>query len=129
MIILLDTSTAVCKLTLVDGDQRFNYEVETGRELARDLLATLRDKLAEHGWNFDDITALGVMKGPGSFTGLRIGLTVMNTLASDRQIPIVGVEDSETWRDQALERLRNGETDHLVMPHYGREAHITQQKK
>ena len=129
MIMLLDTSTPVCKLTLVDGDQHFDYEVETGRELARDLLAILRDKLAEHGWNFDDITALGVMKGPGSFTGLRIGLTVMNTLASDRGIPIVGVEDSENWRDQALARLQNGETDHLVMPHYGSEAHITQQKK
>lgn len=129
MIILLDTSTSICRFTLVDGDQRFDYKIEVGRELARDLLAIMRDKLAEHGWDFSDITALGVMKGPGSFTSLRIGLTVMNTLASDRQIPIVGIEDSETWRDVALARLQNGETDHLVMPHYGREANITKPRK
>ena len=129
MIILLDTSTPVCYLTLVDGDNRYDYEWQSDRELAHGLLAFLSDKLAEHKAGFDNIEAIGVMKGPGSFTGLRIGLTVLNTIASDRRIPIVGIENSDAWREQALERLENDENDHLVMPHYGRDANITTPRK
>lgn len=129
MIVLLDTSTPVCRLTLVADEARYEYAWEAGRELARGLHAFLRDKLAEHGWGFADITGIGVMKGPGSFTGLRIGLTVLNTIADDRDLPIVGVEMTEQWHDYALRRLAAGETDGIVMPHYGGEAHITKPRK
>ncbi len=127
MIVLLDTSTGLCRLTLVD-DARHDYEWQADRTLARDVLAYLRDRLAEHDATFADITGVGVMQGPGSFTGLRIGLTVMNTIASDRQIPIVGVV-GENWRDEALQRLESGENDQLVMPEYGGEANITKPRK
>lgn len=129
MILLLDTSTATCRLTLVDGGEQYSYEWEAGRGLARGLHAYLRDRLAEHGWTFADIAGIGVMKGPGSFTGLRIGLTVLNTLADTLAIPIVGVEMSDTWRDQALSRLAAGDNDRLVLPMYGAEAHITKPRK
>lgn len=129
MILLLDTSTSTCYATLLDSGARYDYQWETGRELARDLLRLLNGALAEHNATLDGIAAIGVMKGPGSFTGLRIGLTVVNTLANDRAVPIVGVEQSEDWREQALHRLKSGENDRLVMPHYGREANITKPRK
>lgn len=129
MILLLNTSGPTCYAVLVENEQQFAYQWDVGRELARDLLRLLRDALAEHNLTFADITGIGVMKGPGSFTGLRIGLTVMNTLASDRNIPIVGVEDGAEWQNEALARLQNSENDQLVMPHYGREANITKPRK
>ena len=129
MIFLLDTSTPVCRVPFVDGDQRFEYEWQADRELARRLHAYMRNCLAEHSWTFEDITGIGVMKGPGSFTGLRIGLTILNTLADTLAIPIVGVEMSDTWRDQALSRLEAGDNDRLVLPMYGAEAHITKPRK
>lgn len=128
MIVLLDTSTGLCKLTLIDGESRYDSEWQADRTLARDLLEYLRDRLAEHGWTFHDIDGIGVMKGPGSFTGLRIGLTVMNTIASDRQLPIVG-ETGEDWQQRALDRLEAGQSDELVMPEYGGEANITKPRK
>lgn len=128
MIILLDTSTPECRLTLVDDNNRQEYLWQADRDLAHHLLKFLHDKLAENKATFQDISAIGVMKGPGSFTGLRIGLTVMNTIARDRQIPIVGVCDEE-WREVALQRLRNGENDGLVMPEYGSAATITTPRK
>ena len=130
MIILLDTSTETCRLALVDSQNvRHDYAWEAGRSLSVGLLGFLRDKLAEHQQRFEDITAIGVMKGPGSFTGLRIGLTVLNTIANDREIPIVGVEAGDTWQDDALARLANNENDQIVLPEYGAAANITKPRK
>lgn len=129
MIVLLDTSTPTCYLTLVDDEARHDYAWQADRTLAHGLLAYLRDKLAENGANFDDIEAIGVLKGPGSFTGLRIGLTVANTIASDKKIPIVGVTASGDRRDRALTRLSAGENDLLVMPEYSAPANVTKPRK
>ena len=104
------------------------YEWEAGRTLARDMLAYLRDRLAEHDATFADIDGVGAFRGPGSFTGLRIGLTVLNTLADANAIPIVG-ETGDDWEQRALTRLKAGENDKLVMPEYGGEAHITKPRK
>lgn len=128
MIILLDTATSVCRLTIVRGDQQANYEWQADRALARYLLAFLRDKLLQHGATIHNITGIGVMKGPGSFTGLRIGLTIANTLADNLHIPIIGAS-GEHWREVALKRLSAGENDRIVMPEYGGEAHVTRPRK
>ena len=124
MIILLDTSTPICRLTVVDENSHTEYEWQADRQLARGILSYLRDKIGD----FHDITGIGVMKGPGSFTGLRIGITVLNTLADDLDVPIIG-ETGDSWRETALSRLRNGEDDRIVMPEYGSEAHITTPRK
>jgi len=128
MIIALDTSTPVCKLSFVEGDWRFDDEWESGRTLAKGLLGYLQATMAQHGKNWADISGLVAYKGPGSFTGLRIGLTVLNTLAESESIPIVGVTGDD-WRVTGLTRLHHGENDTLVMPEYGAQAHITTPRK
>jgi len=128
MIILLDTSTPICKLTLVDGDFKETSEWEAGRTLAHGLLKYLADKLAEHDWTWEDITGLGVFRGPGSFTGLRIGMTVMNTLADGLSVPIVGGL-GDNWQADALSALASGHDEKIVLPEYGGEAHITTPRK
>lgn len=128
MILLLDTSTPVCRVTLIDGDTVFSNEWQADRTLAKGLLGYLRDCLAQHGWDFHDISGIGAFRGPGSFTGLRIGLTVLNTIADSEQIAIVGTQ-GEQWQQEAIARLKTGENDMLVMPFYGSEAHITTPRK
>ena len=128
MILLLDTSTPTCRLTLVDGDWRDDSIWEAGRTLAKGLLGFLDQEIsfAEKSWS--DVSGLAVYKGPGSFTGLRIGITVFNTLADINNLPIVGVT-GEGWRASGLERLQNGENDKIVLPEYGGEANITKPRK
>lgn len=128
MILLLDTSTPICKLILIDGENRYEHSWQADRQLAKGLLAYLHDQLEGRGKDFGDITGLGVFAGPGSFTGLRIGLTVLNTLADAEMIPIVGGKGDD-WEQEATARLEAGENDRIVLPFYGSEAHITAPRK
>jgi tRNA threonylcarbamoyladenosine biosynthesis protein TsaB len=128
MILLLDTSTPTCHLTLMKDNQHFDYSWEADRELAKGLLGFLRTHLDEHNVTWTDLTGLVAFQGPGSFTGLRIGLTVLNTLADSEAVPIVGTT-GEDWQEVGVARLKAGENDEIVLPHYGSEANITQPRK
>ena len=89
---------------------------------------------------WQDLSGLAVFAGPGSFTGLRIGATIMNTLASSIDIPIIAATNSDfsvqndenstdDWREIARQKLANGENDKIALPFYGREARITKPRK
>lgn len=128
MIVCINTSTPTCYLSFIENDWRYDTNWESGRELAHGLLGFLEKELEfqEKSWN--DVTGLVVYKGPGSFTGLRIGITVFNTLAYANSWPIVGV-NGDDWRTQGVARLENGDNDEIVLPEYGGEANITMPRK
>jgi tRNA threonylcarbamoyladenosine biosynthesis protein TsaB len=128
MIVLWDSADMNVSLTLVAGTVRYDYQWQANRSLARDMLAYLRDRLAEHQATLDDVTGIGVYRGPGSFTGLRIGLTVLNTLAATNRVPIVGALGGG-WASECEARLSQGESDQVVLPEYGGEATITKPRK
>jgi tRNA threonylcarbamoyladenosine biosynthesis protein TsaB len=128
MIILLDTSTPMCKLTLVENTNTYEYEWFADRQLAKGLLEFIVTKLAEHSLEVKNLEGMGFMRGPGSFTGLRIGATVLNTIAAFEHVPIVGTIGGD-WQNQSLEQLRSGKNDQIVMPEYGRNARITKPRK
>ena len=128
MILLLDTSTPVCKLTLIDGDWRYDDQWQADRQLARGLLKYLQEQLEKNDKTFTDVSGLGVLRGPGSFTGLRIGLTVLNTMADALAVPIVGGE-GDTWQDDVVTKLQQGENDQIVLPLYSSDARITKPRK
>ena len=110
MKMFLDTSTPKTILRLDEHE----YEWESGRSLARDLLKFIHDKLVENNCDWKDLESITFFAGPGSFTGLRIGATVVNTLSQDLQIPLY---------DQ------HGQQHQIILPEYGRPANITPPKK
>lgn len=128
MILLLDTSSATCYLTIVTGGTRHDSQWEAGRQLAHGLLGFIETELSGVGKSFSDIKGIGAFKGPGSFTGLRIGLTVLNTLADSLSVPIVG-EIGDDWQDGSVARLEQGQNEQIVMPSYGGHANITSPRK
>jgi len=128
MIVLLDTSTPICKVSLVDGDWRYDHQWESGRTLAKGLLGYLYESMKKNNKTWSDISGIVAYKGPGSFTGLRIGLTVLNTIADSEALPIVGVTGDD-WQKIGLASLAAGQNDQMVMPEYGAEPHITTPRK
>ena len=128
MILLLDSSTPELRVVIVHDDEQHAYVWQADRQLAKGLLAYLEQCLQAHDGGFQSLKGIVVFEGPGSFTGLRIGMTVANTLAQSLNIPIVATR-SDAWRERAIERLNLGENDRLVVPYYGSEARITTPRK
>lgn len=58
----------------------------------RELTRHLRQMLAEIEWKIEQVTAIGVNIGPGTFTGIRVGLSVAKALCYTHRIPLVGVD-------------------------------------
>lgn len=129
MILLVDTSTAFCNIRLkgsADFDKSESWEA--GRELSKGMLGFLRETLEKYDKDWGDLDGIVIHKGPGSFTGLRIGHTVVNTLADALNIPIVSALGDD-WQSDGLARLESGEDEKLAMPFYGADANITLPRK
>lgn len=98
------------------------------RELAETLNSKIEEMLNKLSISYDDINGLAIYKGPGSFTGLRIGMSVANALAYAQNIPIVA-NGGEAWLQQSIEDLLAGKNHKIATPAYGAPARTTQPKK
>ncbi|MEK9196353.1 MAG: tRNA (adenosine(37)-N6)-threonylcarbamoyltransferase complex dimerization subunit type 1 TsaB [Patescibacteria group bacterium] len=101
---------------------------QAGRELSMTLNEKLEKLLNKNNLEFKDLEGIVFYSGPGSFTGLRIGASVANTLAYSLTIPIVGVT-GEDWQDTGIKKLKNKENDKIVKLNYGAEPNITKPRK
>lgn len=130
MILALRTDAPEVELQLLDKDGKVIGKKEwlAERRLAKELLAHLEDFLKNHESGWSDLTGLVVFHGPGSFTGLRIGITVMNTIAYAQNIPIVGTSGDD-WAEQGVKLLAGEQGQEIVLPEYGADAHITKPRK
>lgn len=129
LVLTVRTDKPEAEISLYNDNQKLDYKTwQAHRELASTLHTTIEQLLENHGKKWEDLGGIVAFKGPGSFTGLRIGLTVVNTLAYGLEIPAVG-ETGDDWVAIGLSRLAKGQHDQPIMPEYGAPAHITAQKK
>lgn len=129
LILTLRTDSPEAEIGVYEDDKQLAYQTwQAHRELAATLHRRIDELLTTQGKTLQDIQGIVCFQGPGSFTGLRIGLTVANTLAYSLKIPIVGDMDDD-WITQGVKRLQKGDQDTIVMPEYGAPVHITQPKK
>lgn len=106
-ILAIDTSTDAITLGLAIGDKKVYYTGEKGcKKHNSTLLQYIDDKLRKNGVSIRDIDVFGVVRGPGSFTGIRIAVATANALAMGVDAKIVEVT--------SLEQMFDG-TDQLVL--------------
>lgn len=94
------------------------------RELAETIHMQIAKILKLKSKTFSDIQGIVIYKGPGSFTGLRIGVATANALADGLGIPIVGTA-TKNWRLTGIQNLLDGKNDTQIVPDYGSDAHTT----
>ncbi len=125
MILTIRTDNPEAEIGLLKGNAIVTTMKWTAhRQLAETIHSNVQSMLREKGKTYSDITGIACFAGPGSFTGLRIGLTVGNTLAYALSVPIVA-ETSPDWIRLATQHLSEGTVNAVALPVYGSEAHIT----
>jgi len=129
IILTIRTDNPRAEVGIYDAQQKRVYrEWEAHRELSGTLHKAIEELLSEQHLTWQDIAGIVCFQGPGSFTGLRIGMSVANALSYSLHIPIVATMD-EDWITKGIERLMAGEQDEIALPFYGRDANITVPKK
>jgi tRNA threonylcarbamoyladenosine biosynthesis protein TsaB len=111
LLLCIDTSGPRCAVSLHDaaGTRRLGMAApDIGRGHAEVLIGLLDDVLREAGAGYPDIAKIAVVVGPGSFTGLRVGVAAAKGLALALAKPLVGLSSLEI----------------LAEPHWGGEGRV-----
>lgn len=92
MLLAIDTSTRMVGIALYDGVQVVSESLWASRDFHTvELAPAVAEMLSRAGLQVSDLDGLAVALGPGSFTGLRIGLALAKGLALTQRLPLVGV--------------------------------------
>ncbi|MCV9877315.1 tRNA (adenosine(37)-N6)-threonylcarbamoyltransferase complex dimerization subunit type 1 TsaB [Brenneria izbisi] len=104
-ILALDTATEACSVALWnDGEIHSLFEV-CPREHTQRVLPMVQQVLAESGLTLGELDAVAFGQGPGSFTGVRIGIGIAQGLALGAELPMIGVSTLATLAQGAFRRI------------------------
>lgn len=91
-ILAVDTSATAASVAIAEGNKLIGeFSIDTALTHSRTLMPMLEQLLKNTGSTIDDIEALAVNAGPGSFTGVRIGVAAVKGLAFSKNLPCVSV--------------------------------------
>ncbi|MEN9583065.1 MAG: tRNA ((37)-N6)-threonylcarbamoyltransferase complex dimerization subunit type 1 TsaB [Pseudomonadota bacterium] len=90
-ILAVDTATEACSAALQVGDTLFSRWEEAPRDHTRKILPMVQAVLDDAGITLGELDAIAFGRGPGSFTGVRIGISVAQGLAFGVGVPLIGI--------------------------------------
>jgi len=100
-ILAVDTATTSCSVAIVDKTSLLSeFTIDREETHSKHLMDMIKAVLRMAGLNFSDLDGFAVTRGPGSFTGLRIGLSTIKGLAVASEKPVVGVSSLEALASQ-----------------------------
>ena len=110
-IILIETSTALCSVALAENGVIIDYRESSAPKAHASLTAVfIQEMLAERGLAVNDCDAVCVSMGPGSYTGLRVGVSTAKGLCFGSKKPLIAVGTLDTLVAQA-EAAISGEVE------------------
>ncbi len=103
-ILNIETSTEVCSVTIAkEGELLFKKESQEGLNHSELLTVFIENLFTENNFQLNHLDAVAVSKGPGSYTGLRIGVSVAKGLCYGLDIPLIAVNSLEILGVSAAE--------------------------
>ncbi len=128
-ILAIRTDKPEAELYLYNGQKQLaELKWQAHRELSDTIHLKIQQILDKSSIKLEELDGLIIFRGPGSFTGLRIGATVANTLAYAYSIPIIGSLGPD-WLKSGIQKLLAGQNDKIAVPEYGAEPNITKPVK
>lgn len=101
----IETATTVCSVALSEGDRLVDFrEINAGFSHAENLHLFIENTLSKNGISPDMLSAISVSRGPGSYTGLRIGMSTAKGLAFALQIPLIAIDTLQAMAWQMASR-------------------------
>lgn len=95
VLLAIDTSTSWAGIALYDGGPLFELNWRAERRHSQQVMSTIERALEMAGVERSDLGAVGVARGPGSYTGVRVGITLARVLGMALGVPAVGVDSLE----------------------------------
>ncbi|PCI34562.1 MAG: tRNA (adenosine(37)-N6)-threonylcarbamoyltransferase complex dimerization subunit type 1 TsaB [Alphaproteobacteria bacterium] len=122
IILALDSALSSCSAAVIkDGEIVSEIFENRMRGQAERLLPLCQEVCAEAGLSFDDLDAIAVTRGPGTFTGVRIGLAAAKGLALALDIPLIGVT---TLSVSARNAAKNSCEGRIAIAHDARRSEV-----
>lgn len=104
LLLLLETATGVCSVALSEGTKILSIRSsKEDREHATMLAVYIQEVLAEAGYSLKDIDGVVVSKGPGSYTGLRIGVATAKGICYTLNKPLLAIDTPLAMAAQYLQ--------------------------
>jgi tRNA threonylcarbamoyladenosine biosynthesis protein TsaB len=129
LVLTIRTDNPEAELGLYKDEQRLAYLTwQAHHALAETIHTQIKELLNSQEKSFKDIGGIVAYQGPGSFTGLRIGLSTANATADSLGITVAGAS-GEDWINQGIRQLLNGRGQAQIVPNYGAEPNITKPRK
>ncbi len=117
LILGIETSTSVCSVALTDGERILSLrESASANEHSAMLTNYLEDVMRDAGKNFDELDAIAVSIGPGSYTGLRIGVSSAKGLCYALNKPLIAIDTLQAIAWQALLGIDKANDNLLLCP-------------
>lgn len=112
LILCIETGTDICSVALAkDGEMIALRESDLGKDHARKVGVFTRELLQEHGIEPDELDAVAVGKGPGSYTGLRIGVSFAKGMCYALGIPLIAIDSLRSLAACLVEEVEAGIVD------------------
>lgn len=100
-ILAVDTATTSCSVAIVDQTSLLSeFTIDREETHSKHLMDMIKTALRMSGLNFSDMDGFAITRGPGSFTGLRIGISTIKGLVVASEKPVVGVSSLKTLASQ-----------------------------
>jgi tRNA threonylcarbamoyladenosine biosynthesis protein TsaB len=94
-LLMIDTCGEGSAVGLADGGATVGLRLLGQKSVSAEIVNAMRRLLSEAGWSIADLTAVGVVNGPGSFTGVRTGLAAAKGLCEASRLPLIAVSRLE----------------------------------
>ena len=116
IILTLRTDKPEAEIALYDSEKVIAQETwQAHRKLAETIHTKIEELLQDQQKDWKDLGGIVVYEGPGSFTGLRIGISTANAIAYSLKIPIVAL-GSDDWAVKGVHRLLGGAVIFASLP-------------
>ena len=115
-VLSIDTSSKIAPIAIIeDGRVLDEMHVLSEEEHSQTLMPMIEKMFNDNNMDLDEIDLIGCSRGPGSFTGIRIGIATAKAFSDAKNIPLIGIDSLEALAYSAVIEKENNDCEILAM--------------